>query len=159
MGYVEQNLLSNEQVVAKASHHAIAFVWPALLIAAGFGLWSMGGFAAGAGLVLLLIGIWRAARVGAVHLTNEMALTDKRIIGKSGVIRRDSLDVGLAFVSGVIVNQSILGRMLNYGTIVVRGGGNTVPFPYIQDPLKFRNTVQGQLTGGAARISSADDEA
>ena len=110
---------------------------------------SMDGLLALLGILFLLVGVWRAVKTVVVFMTNEMALTDKRMIGKSGFIRRDSLDVRKDFVSGLTFNQSILGRIMDYGTVVVRGGGGDVGFSYIKEPQKFRNTVQGYLAGAA----------
>ena len=109
-----------------------------------------GGFQAFAGFFFLFIGLLRAIKTLVVFLTNEMALTDKRMIGKSGFLRQDSLDLRNGFVSGLKVNQSIFGRILNYGTVVVRGDGDDVGFSYIKEPQKIRNEVQGYLADNVA---------
>lgn len=147
MGYIEKNRLPNEELIVKAEHHVAAFIGPSIPIIIAIALVSMDGFFVVLGILFLLIGIWRAIKTTVVFMTNEMALTDKRMIGKSGFIRRDSLDVRNDFVSGLMVNQSILGRVLNYGTVVVQGGGSDVGFNYIKEPQKLRNAVQEYLSG------------
>lgn len=64
--------------------------------------------------------------------TSEFAVTNKRVVMKFGFIRRSSLEVLLTKIEGVSVDQGILGRILDYGTIVVGGtGGSRTPFPKI----------------------------
>ena len=53
----------------------------------------------------------------------EMAVTDRRIIYKRGLIRRMTAEMNIEKVESVSVGQSILGRILDYGTIDVRGTG------------------------------------
>ena len=54
------------------------------------------------------------------------------------------------FISGLSVDQSIPGRILGYGTIVVNGEGDeSVGFPYIRDPQGLRNTIQSHLAEAA----------
>jgi uncharacterized membrane protein YdbT with pleckstrin-like domain len=145
MGYVEKNLLPNERVIVKGEHHVAAFIGPAALLILGIALITAGEFVAVIGVLLLLVSFWRLIRTAIEFVTSEMALTDKRMIGKSGLIRRDSLDVRNAFVTGLTVNQSIFGRILDYGTVVIKGRGGDVGFKYIKQPQKLRNTVQSYL--------------
>ncbi len=78
------------------------------------------------------------------YLTSEFAVTNKRVLVKVGFISRHTLELLLSKVETVGVDQSILGRILGYGTIVVIGtGGTREPFRAITDPLEFRHQVQG----------------
>ena len=90
---------------------------------------------------LLLIGI------AAIHvLTTELALTNRRIIAKSGLIRRNTIELKVNRVESLGVDQGILGRILNFGSIVVKGvGGSHAPIPYISRPMEFRQQVNNFL--------------
>ena len=67
--------------------------------------------------------IWAVFR-GLVFLTTELALTNKRVIAKSGIIRRNVIDVvSNTKVEGVSYNQGIIGRIFGYGSVLVRGTG------------------------------------
>jgi len=146
MGYVENNRLPDEELIVEAEHHVAAFVGPAALGIAGIALMSLVDGLFYLGLVLLLVGIWRTGKTAVAFLTDEMALTDERVIGKSGLLRRDSMEFRNEFVSGLSVDQSILGRILNYGTIIVDGeGDDDVGISYVKNPQELRNTVQGHL--------------
>jgi len=77
------------------------------------------------------------------YLTSEFAITNKRVIVKVGLISRKTLEMNLQKIETVNVNQSILGRILNYGTVTIVGtGGTKEPFHYIANPLKFRKKFQ-----------------
>ena len=74
--------------------------------------------------------------------TTELAVTDRRVIYKTGIFQRHSMEMNRSKVETVGVNQSILGRILGYGTVVVRGtGGSFEPIPFIGDPLAFRSHI------------------
>ena len=116
--YVDQNVTSGENVVYEAKLHWIIF----FSLKAIFTLF-----------ISPLINFF----------TSEFAITNKRIIIKVGLIRRNTLEMNLAKVESVKVNQSVLGRILNYGTIVVIGtGGTKEPFYKISNPLQFRKEFQ-----------------
>lgn len=80
------------------------------------------------------------------HKTSEFAVTDRRVVIKVGWIQRRTLETMLNKVEGIGVDQSIMGRMLGYGTITVTGtGGTKEPFTNIANPLEFRRQVQAQV--------------
>lgn len=55
----------------------------------------------------------------------EIAVTDRRIIYKRGFINRYTVEMHMDKVAAVDVNQSILGRLLGYGSVCVVGLGAT----------------------------------
>lgn len=76
--------------------------------------------------------------------TTEIAVTDRRIIFKNGFISRNTIEMHLDKVESVDVDQSILGRILDYGNVTVRGVGiGLEPLRIIAQPLAFRNHVTG----------------
>jgi uncharacterized membrane protein YdbT with pleckstrin-like domain len=116
--YVQSNLTSGENVVYEAKFHWIIFV----SLRAIFTLW------------IAPIIDW---------FTSEFAVTNKRIMIKVGLISRRTLEMNLAKVESVNVDQSILGRILGYGNITIIGtGGTREPFYRISRPLDFRKAVQ-----------------
>ena len=73
------------------------------------------------------------------YISTELAITDKKIIAKFGFIKRESIELLLPKVETIQVKQSMLGRMLNYGSIVVSGAGTPqAPVPGISHPIDFR---------------------
>lgn len=75
--------------------------------------------------------------------SDEFAITNKRIIVKTGLISRKTLEMNLNKIESVNVDQSILGRMLGYGSITIIGtGGTREEFPNITNPIEFRKKFQ-----------------
>ncbi|HOV09000.1 MAG TPA: PH domain-containing protein [Spirochaetota bacterium] len=143
MSYVDQNLMTGEQVVYKAKLHWVIFISPALLLILGLILFAangtLGGIVTGLGVIGLIIAYLNVS-------TSEFAVTNKRVIIKVGIIKRNSLDTVLKKVESITVNQPIIGRMFGYGSIVVSGSGGTPqPFHKIANPLEFRKQVNEQV--------------
>jgi uncharacterized membrane protein YdbT with pleckstrin-like domain len=78
----------------------------------------------------------------------EMAVTNKRVIVKSGLANRRTIELLLPRIESIAVEEPALGRLLGYGTVIVRGtGGTPESFPQIARPLEFREQVQRQIAG------------
>lgn len=145
MSYIDDNLMTGENVIFRAKLHWIIFWWPILWLCLAFVLFGESPGAGGGALVLsILTGIASFMN----YTTSEFVVTNKRVLVKVGFIRRNSLKTPLTKVEGVQVNQGILGRVLDYGTIVITGtGGSKEPFHKISAPLEFRKKVQEQVAG------------
>lgn len=76
-------------------------------------------------------------------ITTELAFTNKRVIAKFGFISRDSVDLRLEKVESLSFNQDILGRIFNFGYIVINGTGNKTPIPFI--PIEFKKAFENFL--------------
>ncbi|MEO8629448.1 MAG: PH domain-containing protein [Betaproteobacteria bacterium] len=86
----------------------------------------------GAGLILL---IWAYIR----YKTTELAITNKRVIAKFGFISRRTIELNIHKVESIQVDQHVLGRMFNFGSLIISGAGTPqAPIPGISDPLQFR---------------------
>ena len=145
MSYTTQNLIAGEEVVYQTGLHPVVMLVPTLgggffflmglasLIAGAKGLGLItGGF--GALVILLTVLSWKAT---------EMAITNKRVIIKTGLLRRRSIDLLLSKVESVIVDQGIFDRILGKGVVIVRGtGGVNEPFKGVRAPMEFRRQVQ-----------------
>jgi len=78
----------------------------------------------------------------------EMAVTNKRVIVKTGLANRRTVELLLPRIESVVVEEPAMGRVFGYGTVIVRGtGGNPEVFPQIAHPLRFREQVQRQIAG------------
>ena len=74
--------------------------------------------------------------------TTETDVTNLRVVHKAGFIKRRTFEMSLDKVESVDVNQSILGRLLNYGDVTVRGvGEGAETIRTIASPLDFRNHI------------------
>jgi hypothetical protein len=157
MNYVDQSLGEGEVVRYVARKHWIVFVVPALLLLValvliGLGykiddLWKWGGWLMRIlGLILLVFGALRLLGAWLTRATTELAVTNRKVVGKWGVVARRTIEQRLEKVDSIEVEQTILGRILGYGTVEVRGSGVTMtPLRMIGDPLTFRRRVEDAL--------------
>lgn len=149
--YINANLTREEHVVYEAHYHWSIWIWP--LIGASFFLiptyylfkdaashgmspepitWALMTF----GLAILLFTYLKVA-------TDEFAITNQRLIIKTGVIRRDTLELNLTKVETISVSQGLTGRLFGAGSISVRGTGSTIStIPCIAEPFEFRRIFQ-----------------
>ena len=153
MGYVDKNLLPGETVAYRAHLHPVIFVTPTFVAVIGLLLVAFGvsNVALVALIVLGVLFLVAAVIVGLpryVRLkSSEFAITDKRVLVKTGVVRRHTLELLLSKVETIGVEQGVCGRMLNYGTVTIVGtGGTKEPFTGIARPLEFRRQVQSHST-------------
>ncbi len=154
MGYVDKHLLEGERVVYRASLHRIIFVPPLALAVVGIivailiDVYLENPQVAGiVGVAVVVVALLYAFPRLIRYASSEFAVTNKRVIVKVGLVYRQTLELVLTKVETIGVEQTILGRLLNYGTIIVTGtGGTKEPFKDIANPLYFREQVQSQLT-------------
>ncbi len=97
------------------------------------------------GLVFL---VWAWIRVKST----ELAITDKRVIAKFGFISRSTVEISIQKVESIQVQQSLIGRMLDFGTLIISGTGTShAPIPSISDPMAFRRAfLEAQERGSKA---------
>lgn len=148
MGYVESVLKPDEQVLAIGRMHWIVYLRGALLAAVGLILIlapagpGLSTALAIVGAIILLFGLWSLAGAWIEQATTEIAVTTRRVIQKRGLIRRQTGEMNMEKVESVIVDQSILGRLLGYGSIVVRGTGSGIEgLHHIADPIALRSSI------------------
>ena len=146
MSYVDRNLLSGEHVVYRTRLYWLLLGWPVLFLIvvcipiawlATTDRWSDVAWIP-VGIVLLIL-------LGAIvkRQSSDFAVTHKRVLMKVGVFSTRSTELFLNKIEAIAVHQSLMGRMLGYGDIVVTGSGGThEEFHDIQSPLSFRRAVQ-----------------
>lgn len=146
MSYIDNNLTSGESVIYRTKLHWIIFAWPIIWLIVAVLLFEGGGDNATWGGLFLLLAILTGVASFINYSTSEFGITNKRLLIKTGFIRRNSLELLLFKVEGIQVNQGILGRILDFGSIVVTGtGGTKYPFHKISAPLDFRRKAQEQV--------------
>ena len=158
MGYVNDNLITGEAVTYRARLHWLHFVKPTLigltiiaLSAFLFYIANLGNVLSGqatflTGIAVLLIAALPVLAAALTWHSAEFAVTNKRVILKTGFIESKTAEMFLNKIESVGVDQSIVGRILDYGTIVIRGtGGSLEPFHRVSAPLRFRRQIQEQI--------------
>ena len=145
MSYIQNNLQAGEEIKYKADIHWYIFVYPAILLLLGaFFSSAQTGFIYYIGLLLLLLGLFQLIKRVLLKMA-EYVVTNKKVILKSGILSRDALELILSKCEGLRINQSVMGRILGFGSIVVTTGGATNQFNFIANPMKFRNEINAQI--------------
>lgn len=146
MNYVDRHLLSGEHVAYRTHLSRTVFALPAAMLLAAAGLPLAGGAAPGLGALLAVFALGFGLRAWARYAGAEFAVTDQRVILKLGLVRRVSLETALDRVESLIVEQGMLGRLFDFGSVSIVGtGGTRDPFHLIADPQGLRRAVQEQL--------------
>jgi uncharacterized membrane protein YdbT with pleckstrin-like domain len=104
-------------------------------------LWSMAHLIALGVLLLPVLGLGLIFLIKAWirYRTTELAVTTRRVIVKTGLIRRSTVEININKVESIQVDQDILGRMFNHGTLIMSGAGSPqAPISGISDPMAFR---------------------
>ena len=140
--YVDSVLMQGEEVIHRGKVSLLsmlpAIVGGGLLLLMGLVMLASGG----GGFYLLVPGALWIGIAWIRRVSTELAVTNKRVIAKSGLISRDTVEMNLSKVESVRVQQSIVGRILGYGSIIVGGTGAThAPVPFIANPMAFKQAV------------------
>jgi uncharacterized membrane protein YdbT with pleckstrin-like domain len=123
--YVDDVLINDERVMYRARISKWS-LWPFIL----FGALLVPAYGLG---LLLWLWAWIA------YATTELAITNKRVIAKTGLIERRTVEMFLEKIESIQVDQSVLGRLFNFGSVVISGTGvHSAPFKSISDPLALR---------------------
>ena len=155
--YIDEILQPGEKVLYSTNAHWIYFL-PAIIgwIVAGVFLVLSGMVPAGPS-VLICLSLAAISAIAALYKTvtawfhrwtTETDVTNFRVVHKTGFVQRQTFEMSVDKVESVDVNQSILGRLLNYGDVTVLGvgeGGKTLDT--IASPLAFRNAITARPAG------------
>lgn len=152
MSIIERNMMEGEQVVFRGRLHWLVFLKPALLLAGAVVAFAAGTNADVRYLTYLGWGLLAVAVVTGVaslltRFSSEFLVTNKRVIAKVGFFNSHSLELLLTKVEAITVDQSLVGRMLGFGTVGITGTGGTVErFDRIARPVEFRTKIQEQIS-------------
>ncbi len=153
MSYVRKVLLPGEQVIYETGLHWLIYGRAIVLFVAAVALSVSAQYVPpdtknlvlGVAGVVLVLAVLAAAMAAIRRITTELAVTDQRVIFKRGVFARYTIEMNRTKVESVDVDQSVLGRILGYGTLMVRGTGSSLePMQAISNPLAFRTHITAE---------------
>ncbi len=143
MSYIEKNLLTDESIRFFTKKHWVIFLMPVIFTLIGFVLWLQQDLLVLLGYLFLFIALYFWISTITTYITSEYGVTNKRVLIKIGFIQRQTWETLLPKIASLEVSQSILGRVLGYGTLIIQStGGGKDAFPTINNPLTFRRKVQ-----------------
>jgi uncharacterized membrane protein YdbT with pleckstrin-like domain len=151
MSYVRRVLQEGEQLRHTAKIHWVVYL-PGLLFALiavvvlvlSWNDPSRSTFWFYVAVLLGIIAIEALFRKWFIRWITEIAVTDRRVIYKTGFIRRKTNEMNMEKVESVQVDQSVLGRILDYGDVTILGTGEGFEtLKTIAAPLELRNHITG----------------
>ena len=135
MGYVEKSLAGGERVLTRGRLHWI--IW----VRAGAALIVLG---------IVIVGIVIFVRDWILMTTTEVAITNRRLILKTGLMARHTSELELTSIEAVNLEQSFLERILGCGHVRVHGTGDDIwSSPLIAGPVQFRRDLESALSNAA----------
>lgn len=164
MSYVRKVLLPGEQVVYETGLHWLVYgraifvflVAVALAVAAVYAASDAAPLLQIIAALLALLGLFFMLAAALRRASTELAVTDQRVVFKRGIIARHTIEMNRSKVESVDVDQSLLGRVFGYGTVLLRGtGGSLEPMAMVADPLTFRSYITAEPVR-QARAPNAD---
>lgn len=146
MKKIEKHLIAGEKIIYQAKVH-----WWIYSIGIIFICFGVKGFNPNSPkvvfhLLLIIYGLYRLLRSFIASRSTVYAITNKRVILKYGGIRQHMVDVLLSKASMLQFNQSIIGRILNFGGVSISVSGSRCSFPYMKDPMKFRQMLFQEIS-------------
>ena len=144
MSYLESTLLPDETIVYRVRLHWIIFLKSIVIIIIGTALLAFYPSAPIAGGAVILFGLIVGVPAFVRYQTSEFGVTTKRVIVKVGLFRRRTLELLLRQVEAILVDQTVAGRLFNYGSVTLTGtGGVREVFHNVSSPLELRRRIQG----------------
>ncbi|MEA2018821.1 MAG: PH domain-containing protein [Campylobacterota bacterium] len=146
MSYIESNLGKDERVKYFAEVHWIIFVLPIMGLIFSLFIFTFVSVTENErevpNLMILIISLIYLIKALVYKMTTELAITNKQVISKHGLIQRDTMELKLNKVESLTVSQGIIERIVGAGTIIVTGtGGGKNKIKSISNPLVFKKKV------------------
>lgn len=133
-------------VVYQARLHWILFFGPVILVVLA---WIMNfymraphelGWAVGAMAVIWEFVVWLTYHFSFLNIKKN------RIVMCSGILVRQTVDIPMNKIESIDIRQSILGSILQYGSLVITGtGGTRQSINFINKPLTCRRYIENLM--------------
>jgi len=149
--YIDDILQPGAKVLYSTNAHWIFYLPAILLWIVAAGVVLLGRNVVNDSVQLVCLSVAALAAVVALYWTvkawfhrwtTETDVTTLRVVHKTGFIKRKTFEMSIDKVASVNVEQSIIGRVLNYGDVTIETMGEAgETIETIASPLKFRNFI------------------
>jgi len=144
MSFIEKNLSANEHVLYKGKIHWFIYFrglfFIILSLITGATSYALCGF-------LFLVGLFLLIRAAILVSSTEFAVTNKRVVLKTGVTSRKVTELQLNKSEGLQISEGVIGRMVGYGTIRINTSGVAESVPFLAKPFEFKRQVNNAIEG------------
>jgi uncharacterized membrane protein YdbT with pleckstrin-like domain len=151
LAYADKVLQPGESIVYRAKLHWIIYLGGIVFVVAAVVLALLAVALPGAtlrlglmlaALIALFLGLFQMLRAWFVVAGTEITVTNRRLIYKRGLLARDTIEMNLDKVESVLVEQNLIGRMLDFGRVIVRGVGSGLePIERVAAPLQLHRSI------------------
>jgi uncharacterized membrane protein YdbT with pleckstrin-like domain len=149
--YIDEILQPGEKVLYSTNAHWIFYLpailaWIGALVLLGLSrattIDALVLLCLAASVIVALAAVYWTIRGWFHRLTTETDVTDRRVVHKTGFVKRRTFEIALDKIESVDVEQTILGRILNYGDVTIMGvGEGKQTISTIASPLAFRSAI------------------
>lgn len=140
--------MADDNIIYQARLHWVIFFWPALWL--GLALCGAIAYPAARNFALLMAGfsfIWGAV-MWVTYQFCSLTIKKTQVILRTGFLVRQTLDFPLSKIESIDIQQSILGSLLRYGSLIITGtGGSRQMVSYINQPLTCRRYIEQLMHG------------
>jgi uncharacterized membrane protein YdbT with pleckstrin-like domain len=153
MTFIEKNLANNERIVYRAKLHWWIYGPSIILLILGVVVFALGERSEVVKIIgglLVLISLFAFVSAYTRASASEFAITNRRIMMKTGITKRRLIELQLNRSEGLVIDQGIIGRIFNYGTIVIRTGTLEESFSPVADPYEFKRQINNAIEGSFA---------
>jgi uncharacterized membrane protein YdbT with pleckstrin-like domain len=147
MRYIDQSLADGEVILQRGKWPIVFWIaaWAALIL-----------------LGIIVVGVFIFLTMAIKMWTTDFAVTNRRVILKTGWLNRRTQELAVQSVEGVSLDQSLIARLFGYGRVVVTGTGEAmIVFPPMAHPVEFRRSIEAARAHGGdeAHLAREDREA
>ncbi|MDF1758526.1 MAG: PH domain-containing protein [Legionellaceae bacterium] len=138
--------IKDDDIIYKAKLHWILFIWPVLFFCVAVYIGMKFEPLQKASLFLGAAAIFWEVVVWLTYECSYLIIKNKQVILCTGIFVRQTLDLSLNKIESVDIRQSILGSILQYGSLVITGTGGTRQYiNFLNKPLTCRRYIEQAL--------------
>lgn len=146
MNYIEAHLQPGEKVEYRAHIHPFILAQPLVILLVGLIYYRTStGVNQFLGVCLSLVGTVSLMQRVLIMWGSVFVVTNLRLLFKTGIISRKARDIVLMKVEGMFIAQSVFGRFLGYGSLIVTTGGATSTYTYVARPMRFKREINSRI--------------
>ena len=131
---MEKNLTNGEEILVKAEQDKIALIVGGVITLLLLVAWPLA--------LLWLIFIYRAWIVS--YFTNKLYITNKRVYGSTGLIKKEELDMPIDKVNTITTSKGLLGSIMKYETVSIKSYGDGWTFPQVKNAQEIKRVFYEQ---------------
>lgn len=143
MDMTDDQLLANEHITYRTNPHWMIFTMPMIVFALAIGLMLLNPVLMIIAYVLTGVGLVSLVMSAITFRFTEYVITNKRYVKKFGFISRQTKGLNISKIESVDVDQTIMGRIFGFGSVVITGTGGSREIAFnIPRPFAFRKQLQ-----------------